>query len=360
MNTKMRIKDVAREAGVSTATVSHVINNTRFVSEATRAKVLRAIERCDYYPNALARSLASGRSSTLGLLISDIANPFFPELVKSIETVAYDKGYEVILANTDYNEERTLNAVKRFIERKVAGVALMTSEFDQGLIHELTRQRVPVVFLDIGSPGVCMSSVVVDYETGISEAISHLVWLGHRKIAYIGGPNRLRSATKRLEAFRDSLAYHLPDAPPPEIYEGDFRLESGRRIAREMLIASEMPTAIVVANDMMALGVMQELRRRGLHVPDDLSIVGFDDIAFTSLCQPLLTTVCLPRAELGRKAVEALMATIEHPEQQGVEINVPTFFVLRDSTAPPKELSSEQDSNRQVEGYGRSPTSSQL
>ncbi|MDT5121974.1 MAG: LacI family transcriptional regulator [Acidobacteriota bacterium] len=351
MKTKMRIKDVAREAGVSTATVSHVINNTRFVSEAMREKVLRAIELCNYYPNEHARSLASGRSSTLGLLISDISNPFFPELVKSIETVAFEKGYEVILANTDYNEERTLNNVKRFIERKVAGVALMTSELDQGLIHELARHHVPVVFLDIGSPGMCMSNIVVDYETGISEAISHLVWLGHRKIAYIGGPSRLRSAAKRLEAFRDSMAYHLPESLPLEIYEGDFRLEGGRRVVREMLGLSELPTAIVAANDMMALGVMQELRERGLHVPDDISIVGFDDIAFASLCHPLLTTVRLPRTELGRKAVEALMATIEHPERQGVEINIPTYFILRDSTAPPSGLAQKRDVNRQVAKY---------
>src|SRR5918911_800042 len=127
VTTKTRIKDVAREAGVSTATVSHVINNTRFVSPETRERVMRAIERCNYYPNAHARSLASGRSDTLGLLISDISNPFFPELVKSIEAAAFEKGYNVILSNTDYDAERTLNNVRRFIERKVAGVALMAS-----------------------------------------------------------------------------------------------------------------------------------------------------------------------------------------------------------------------------------------
>jgi LacI family transcriptional regulator len=351
MTTKMRIKDVAREAGVSTATVSHVINKTRVVSEETREKVMRAIEGCNYYPNAHARSLASGRSSTLGLLISDISNPFFPELVKSIETVAFEKGYEVILANTDYNEERTLNNVRRFIERKVAGVALMTSELDKGLIEELARCHVPVVFLDIGSPGVCMSNIVVDYETGIGEAISHLVWLGHRSFAYIGGPNRLRSAAKRLEAFRDSIAYHLPESQPAQIYESDFRFEGGRSIAREILGSAQLPTAIVVANDMMALGVIQELHERGLHVPDDISIVGFDDIAFASLCHPPLSTVRLPRTELGCKAVEALMATIEHPERQGVEINIPTYFVLRDSTAPPRELTPKLGVSRQMDDY---------
>jgi LacI family transcriptional regulator len=351
MTAKMRIKDVAREAGVSTATVSHVINKTRFVADETRERVLRAIERCNYYPNAHARSLASGRSNTLGLLVSDISNPFFPELVKSIETVAFEKGHDVILANTDYDDARTLNNVQRFIERKVAGVALMTSELDKSLIEELARRDVPVVFLDIGSAGVRMSNIIVDYETGIGEAINHLHWLGHRKIAYIGGPNRLRSAAKRLKAFRDAIVYHLPDAQPVAIYEGDFRLEGGRRVARDRLNLSELPTAVVVANDMMALGVMQECHERGLHVPDDISIVGFDDIAFAALSNPPLTTVCLPRVELGRRAVEALMATIEHPDQQGVEINIPTYLVLRDSTAPPAEAVRADEAQQQKSSY---------
>lgn len=331
---KMRIKDVAREAGVSTATVSHVLNQTRFVSAETRERVMQAIERCNYYPNANARSLASGRSNTLGLLISDISNPFFPELVKSIETAASERGYDVILSNTDYDAERTLKSVRRFIERKVAGVALMTSELDGGLIEELARCHVPVVFLDIGSAGLCMSNIVVNYEAGIGEAINHLVWLGHRRIAYLGGPRRLRSAAKRLEAFLQSMANHLPGAGSPAVYEGDFRLDGGRREAQALLAAPELPTAVVVANDMMALGVMQECRSRGLRVPDDISIVGFDDIAFAALSNPPLTTVCLPRSELGRKAVEALLAIDEHPEQQGVELHVSTHLLLRDSTAP--------------------------
>jgi LacI family transcriptional regulator len=348
---KIRIKDVARAAGVSTATVSHVINQTRFVSAETREKVMRAIEQCHYYPNANARSLASGRSNTLGLLVSDISNPFFPELVKSIETVAFERGHDVILANTDYDAERTSNIVRRFIERNVAGVALMTSELDAGLIDELARSHVPVVFLDIGSAGVCMSNIVVNYEAGISEALTHLVWLGHHRIAYIGGPARLRSAAKRLDAFRDSMAHYLPEATPLLIYEGDFRLEGGKRAAREMLSSGSLPTAVVVANDMMALGVIEECHARKLHVPDDMSIVGFDDIAFASLSNPPLTTVCLPRVELGRKAVEALMATIEHPEQQGVEINIQTSLTLRDSTAPARESVQRRESREQREDY---------
>lgn len=329
----MRIKDVAREAGVSTATVSHVINNTRFVSDEVRARVQDAIERCNYYPNAQARSLASGRSHTLGILISDIVNPFFPELVKSIEMAAFERGYDVVLANTNYDAERTSNYVRRIIERKVAGVALMTSELDMALIDELARRDVCVVFLDIGSAGERMSNLVVNYGLGIKEAIQHLVSLGHEQIAYISGPSRLRSAAKRREAFRECVEKQLPGTHPA-IYEGDFKIEGGRRAAYEIIERGRLPTAVVVANDLMALGAMQEFRAAGLKIPQDISIVGFDDIAFASLTDPPLTTICLPRMELGRRAVEALMTTIEHPERQGVEMHIPTYLVMRGSTAP--------------------------
>ena len=339
----MRIKDVAREAGVSTATVSHVINKTRFVSEETREKVLHAIERCNYYPNAHARSLSSGRSTTLGLLISDISNPFFPELVKSIETAAFERGYDVILSNTNYDAERTSHYVRRLIERKVAGVALMVSEFDKALSDELARRQVCVVFLDQGTIGKCVSNIIVDYAIGIEEAVRHLVGLGHRRIAYIGGPRRLPSATKRLEAFRDSMARHVAGVEPSPVYVGDFRFDGGRRAAQEMLAAREQPTAVVVANDMMALGVMQECRAAGLQVPRDISVVGFDDIAFAALADPPLTTVCLPRTELGRKAVEALMLSVEDAEQQGVEIHVATHLVVRDSTARSREFAERDE-----------------
>ncbi|HYY97896.1 MAG TPA: LacI family DNA-binding transcriptional regulator [Pyrinomonadaceae bacterium] len=335
------IKDVAREAGVSTATVSHVINSTRFVSDEVRARVLAAVERCGYYPNAHARSLASGRSHVLGLVVSDISNPFFPELVKSIETAAFERGYDVMLSNTNYDPERTSHYIRRFIERKLAGVVVMTSELDAELIGELAKREVSVVFLDLGEPGVHMSNLRVNYESGIEEAISHLVSLGHTEISFIGGPSHLRSAARRREAFLHSMKRHLPEARA-EVYRGDFKLEGGRRAACEMLDSRERPTAVVAANDMMALGAMVEFRAAGLHIPRDVSIVGFDDIAFATLCEPPLTTVCLPRMELGRRAVEALMSAIERPDQRGVEINIPTYLVTRGSTAAARPPDAEQ------------------
>jgi len=327
------IKDVAREAGVSTATVSHVVNKTRYVSDEVRARVLAAVERCGYYPNAHARSLASGRTHILGLVVSDISNPFFPELVKSIEAAAFERGYDLVLSNTNYDPERTSHYVRRFIERKLTGVVIMTSELDAELIGELARREVSVVFLDLGQPGVHMSNLRVNYEAGIEEAILHLVSLGHTEISFISGPAHLRSAARRNESFRNSMRRHLSDTRAL-VYRGDFKLEGGRRAAREILAARERPTAVVAANDMMALGAMVEFRAASLDIPRDISVVGFDDIAFASLAEPHLTTICLPRVELGRRAVEALMTTIEHPEQPGVEINIPTYLVVRGSTAP--------------------------
>ena len=334
----MRIKDVAKEAGVSTATVSHVINETKFVSDDTRQKVQRAIEKLNFYPNAYASSLASGRSNIIGLLISDISNPFFPELVKSIETAAFERGYNVMLFNTNYDADRAADYVRRLIELKVAGVALMTAELDSDLIEELKNKHVRVVFNDLGAVGEHMSNIMLDYAGGIEEAVSYLVSLGHERIAHIAGSSRIRSGKIRSDAFIAAIKKFLPGADSSLIFEGDFRFESGRMAAAEILNLNELPSAILAANDMMALGAMAEFKGAGLNVPRDISIVGFDDIAFASLSEPALTTVCSPRAEIGRRAIEALMTTIEKPEQAGVEIKIPTYLIKRKSTAPPRRL----------------------
>ncbi len=326
------IKDIAREAAVSTATVSHVINKTRFVSDEVRARVLNAIELHNYYPNAHARSLASGSSRMLGLVISDIANPFFPELVKSIEAAAFEHNYDVVLSNTNYEPERASHYVRRFIERKVAGVALMTSEMDKSLIDELARREVSVVFLDSGETGLHMSNLRVRYDEGIKQAILHLFAFGHRRIAFVSGPPHLHSAKRRLEAFRQTMQSVLPDSPE-QIFQGDFKIEGGTRAAAEILTARDAPTAVVAANDLMAFGAIGEFRRGGLNVPRDISVIGFDDIAFSSLIEPALTTVNLPRRELGKLAVEALMTTLASPTERGVEFEIPTALVVRNSTA---------------------------
>ena len=329
------IKEVAREAGVSTATVSHVINNTRYVSDEVRARVMTAIEQCRYYPNAHARSLASGKSKIIGLVISDIVNPFFPELVKSIEAAAFERGYDIMLSNTNYDTERTSHYVRRFIERKIAGVAVMTSEMDKKLVDELAHREVPVVFLDVGEPGLHMNNLRVDYDEGIEQAILHLVALGHRRIAYISGNPNLRSSQRRLDAFRKTMQQLFQDAPELVFY-GNFKIEGGQRAANEILAtqAQDLPTAVVCANDLTAIGAIREFESAGLNVPRDVSVVGFDNIAFAALTKPALTTVNLPLGELGRRAIEVLIRSIEDSEQQGIEIRIPTDLVIRQSTAP--------------------------
>lgn len=340
------IKDVARAAGVSTATVSHVINKTRFVSDEITARVQRAIEECRYYPNAAARSLASGRSRILGLIISDITNPFFPELVKAIEAEAFEQGYDVVLSNTNYEPERTSHYVQRFIERKVAGVALMTSEMDKSLVEELARRKVSVVFLDSGEAGLHMSNLRVAYDAGIKQAILHLVELGHRNIAFISGPTHLRSARRRLEAFRCTMQAVLPEVEE-RIYYGNFKVDGGKSSATDILAAKNLPTAVIAANDLTAFGAISEFRRAGLSVPRDISVIGFDDIDFASLTEPGLTTVNLPRRELGRLAVEALLTTLSSPTRHGVELIIPTRLVVRQSTCSARNKKLNKMSVRQ-------------
>jgi DNA-binding LacI/PurR family transcriptional regulator len=340
----MRIKDIAREAGVSTATVSHVINKTKYVSDATRERVERSIKKFNYHPNAHAQSLALGRSKMIGLLVSDISNPFFPEVIKSIEAAVFASGYHLILLNTNYETDRAIEYVHRLIQMKVAGIILMIAEFDQALITEAKKKKTSFVFQDLGVVGEKTSNIILDYAVGIDEAVQHLVSLGHTDIAHIAGAHEIHSAGVRRQAFIDSMKRHLPKAPKPKIYEGDFRFEGGRLAASQVLAEKKLPTAVVVANDLMALGAMQEFKSAGLHVPQDISIVGFDDISFATLSEPALTTVCSPRVEIGRRAVEALLLTVDKPHQQGIEIRIPTYLIKRNSTAPPRNGSDPRHS----------------
>ena len=337
----MRIKDIAREAGVSTATVSHVINNTKYVSDATREKVQRAIDKFNYHPNAHAQMLALGKSKMIGLLVSDISNPFFPEIIKSIEAAVFDAGFHLILLNTNYQPERAIEYVRRLLQMKVAGIILMIAEFDHTLIDEFKHKKTSVVFHDLGVVGEKMSNIILDYAVGIDEAVRHLVSLGHSRIVHIAGSHEIHSAGVRQRAFANAMLKHFPESEV-KIYEGDFRFEGGRHAAHQILAEPELPTAIVVANDLMALGAMQEFKSAGLCIPKDISIVGFDDIAFASLAEPALTTVCSPRVEIGRRAFEALALTMEKPHQQGVEVRIPTYLIERKSTAPPRAETSKR------------------
>lgn len=327
----MNIKEVAKRAKVSTATVSRTINNSAKVKPNTAARVRKAIEELNFYPNTHARTLVSGRSRMLGLIISDITNPFFPELVKSFEDQAVQRGKEVIIGNTDYNPKRMAGCIQRMVERKVDGVAIMTSEGDPGLMMELTRRNIPTVFMDTGKPGPHTANIRIDYAQGIREAIQHLFSLNHRRIAFIAGPMNLESARIRHAAFLGGIKAHgLSERGMIE--KGDHRIEGGAAAMRNLLKLSQRPTAVIASNDLTAIGALGVIHEVGLKVPQDISLIGFDDISFAHLTQPPLTTIQLSRTQLAITAFDALEALMLKENGTRADYTIETKLVLRGST----------------------------
>ncbi|MGA2858900.1 MAG: LacI family DNA-binding transcriptional regulator [Candidatus Sulfotelmatobacter sp.] len=332
----MNIKEVAARARLSTATVSRTINQSGLVRPRTAERVKRAIRELSYYPNTQARALVSGRTQMFGLIISDIVNPFFPELVKSFEFAAIHRGYEVIVANTDYNSERMGGCVRRMIERKVDGVAIMTSEIDRHLLDELSHRRLPIVFLDVGQLKPLISNIKVDYSKGIGEAVQHIVSLGHERIGFISGPLTLRSARTRRSAFLKCIRACGISKRQRSVVVGNHKIDGGQEAMMQLLSLPNPPTAVLTSNDLTAIGALRAITRVGLSVPNDISVVGFDDIELSQFTQPPLTTVRLSRDELGRKAFDALYEMAAGLQRLGQEIKVSTGLVRRESTAPLK------------------------
>lgn len=330
-----RMKDVAKRAGVSTTTVSHVINSTRPVAPETRRRVLEVINALSFYKNVHARRLARGGSDFFGLVVSDIANPFFPEMIKSFEAAALEVGFDLLLCNTNYDPSRTAAAVRKMIENKVRGVAMMTSEFSTILAEELAAHHVDVVFLDVGPVKNLMSNIRVDYSKGIFEAIRHLRDLGHNEFAFLAGPQDLRSAVIRRKAFADALAQC--GLPSHRTIEGNHKVDGGVSAVRTLLGQANFPTAILCSNDLTAIGAMSALREAGVEVPEDVSVVGFDDIYFARLTNPPLTTVSLSREQLGKLAFEALQKMSRSKRHRGSEYVMGTTLVVRQSTAPARD-----------------------
>ncbi|HEY1807998.1 MAG TPA: LacI family DNA-binding transcriptional regulator [Acidobacteriaceae bacterium] len=327
----MNIREVARLAKVSTATVSRTINGSDKVTPETKARVQRAIDQLKFYPNTWARALGSGRSNLYGLIISDITNPFFPELVKSFEDMAVQFGQEVLVANTNYDPARIEVCVSRMLQRKVDGVAVMTSEMDERFTVEFQSRDIPLVFLDTGTAHGLTSNILVDYAAGVDAAVEHILALGHREIAFIAGPGLLRSARLRRQEFIDCLNRNGLGASLIE--EGNHRVDGGHDAMDRLLRGKVRPTAVLASNDMTAIGALGAIHESGLRVPDDISIVGFDDIQISAFTMPALTTVRLSRDEIARVAFRALYS-VRQDGSKGAEYTVKPSLVVRQSTAP--------------------------
>ena len=328
---------MASRAGVSIATVSRAVNHISTVDPELAKRVWKAIEEVGYLPNTQARALVSGRSRMLGLIVSEITNPFFPELVQEFENLAVAQGYEVLIGSTNYEQTRTESLIRRMLQRNVDGVAVMTFGIEEELVQMLVEREFPLVFVDAGPAMPNVGVIKVDYGEGIRQAVQHLAALGHRQIAFITGPLRLRSAVARRDAFLKSMAELGLTVPAGHLIEGDHTMEGGKTAIEKLIAPEQLPTAVMCSNDMTAIGVLHGLYRTAHNVPQDISVVGFDDIHLAQFMLPPLTTVQMSCQELAKAAVEALRAGIEpdHPKHKKTEWHIPTQLVVRQSTAFP-------------------------
>lgn len=331
----MDIREIARLAKVSTATVSRTINRVPTVDPQLAKRVWKVVEKLGYYPNTQARALVSGRSRIFGLVISKITNPFFPEVVESFEHIAVQNNYEILLASSMDDPKQMTMSVRRMIERRVDGVAIITFGMEEALTEDLRFRKVPLVFVDVGPsiPGV--SNIRIDYQHGIRQAVQHLAALRHGRIAFISGPLHLKSANARKTAFEESMR-EIGHEPLPELMiEGDHTMEGGMRALEKLAGLQERPTAIMCSNDMTAIGVMRQAYQYAIPVPQQLSVVGFDDIRLSEFTIPPLTTVRMSQAELARLAFKALIAAVESDpaKHERHEYSLTTSLALRKSTA---------------------------
>jgi LacI family transcriptional regulator, galactose operon repressor len=328
----MNLEQVARRAKVSTATVSRVLNNASVVKSSTRARVVKAIEELKYHPNLHARSLAGGKSRTLGVIVSNMENPFFFDIYKTIEADAHERGYEVVMANTDYRSEQLVTSVRLMIGRRVMGLAAIVSEMAPELIDELNESNTPVVFYDVGTSKQNITNIRVDYRRGIEKVVDYLHSMGHRRLGFVGHHAVLGPINERMKAVLDAVA-RIPELEVRTAADADT-LEGGRQATRALLGTGFRPTAIICVNDVTAVGALRELRERGLRVPQDISVTGFDNVRLSEFCYPALTTVHIPRERIGHIISDCLVPKPGKAVTGNPEIVIDPEFVLRDSTGP--------------------------
>jgi LacI family transcriptional regulator len=329
---QMNLEQVALRAKVSTATVSRVLNNASVVKSSTRARVVKAIEELKYHPNLHARSLAGGKSRTIGVIASNMENPFFFDIYKTIESDAHERGYEVVMANTDYRSEQLVSSIRLMIGRRVAGLAAIVSEMAPELIDELAESRIPVVFYDVGAPRKNIANIRVNYRRGIEKVIDYLHSLGHRRLGFVGHHAILGPINERMKAVLDAVA-RIPSLEVRTAADADT-LEGGRQATRVLLSTGFDPTAIICVNDVTAVGALHELRNRGIRVPQDMSVTGFDNIKLSEFCYPALTTVHIPRDRIGHIICDRLLPKLGKLAVADSEIVIDPEFVVRDSTGP--------------------------
>ena len=331
------MKDVARHAGVSVSTVSYVLNDSGPVAPERRARVLDAVRVLDYTPNESARSLKRRSASTIGLVVPDLANQFFALVAEGVEKAAAERDVLVVLCAPEATGQPESHHAKLLRSQRVDGVIYLSgSDASPASLVELNRVGA-VVLVDERISGFDLPAVTSDNRRGAREIAAHVVAQGHRRLAIIGGPTSLWTAEQRLAGYREAIAAGGGDPDAVPVYTGDYRLESGQQLAERALSkpATERPTALLCANDLMAIGALEYCKSAGLRVPQDISIVGFDDLPIAALLTPRLTTVRQPARDMGYRAAELLFELLAGTGVSAEDGIFPTEVKIRESAGPP-------------------------
>lgn len=325
--------DVARLAGVSVATVSRAMSGDGG-SEATRQRVLTAAAELDYYPNRLPRNMRSRSSQLIGLVISDVTNPFFTAVARGCEDTAQANGYSMVLFNTDEDSKKERAGIEAILGERAAGIIIASTGDATDSIRRLINAGIPAVALDRRVAGLQLDAVTVGNGSGAYQAIRHLMGLGHARIAIVTGPEHASSIRERQDGYVRALRDHRVPLDPTLIQQGNLRETGGRLATIELLSAHQPPTAIFAVNNLTTLGVLYALRNSGVRIPEGMSVVGFDDFPAAELLDPPLTVVAQPMYEIGARAAELLIRRIGEPDAVVREVVLPATLIVRGSTGP--------------------------
>lgn len=329
------IKDIAREVGVSPSTVSRALSDSPLISQATKERVHTVAKRLGYERNELARALVKGSSEAIGLVVPDITNPFFADIARGVGEVAHAFGYGVILCNTAESLERGLNYIRLLRRKRVDGLIITNATRNDPVAKQLVSSKTPFILVSRLWEGIETSYVTGDDYYGARQAVEHLIALEHKRIGFIGGPAAVQSSNDRMQAYRTVLQEH-GIAPQEEwIRYAGFTQQAGREAGKRMLSLTVRPTAIFAANDVTALGVLEAAEDLGLRVPEDLSLVGYDNISYAALPRIQLTTVAQPAFEMGKIATEWLISTLAGERRKPLRRVLKPHLVVRRTTAVP-------------------------
>ena len=333
------IKDVALHAGVSITTVSHVVNGTRFVSDIARLRVEEAVRQLGYVPSAVARSLKNNNTLTFGMVIPNNSNPYFAEIIRGVENRCFAAGYNVILCNSNDDPERQATYLRLLVEKRVDGLVFVATGSDAVVRATLGDIKTPLVLLDRDVTGMVSSDLVeVNHTVGGELATRHLLELGHPRVACISGPPGLSPSSQRRAGWKQALEAAGVERRENDLARGDFTARGGHLAMQALLKRKPRPTAVFVCNDLMAFGALSAAREARISVPEQLSIVGFDDIELAAFSSPPLTTIVQPKLEIGTIAADLLLERVEKNRQDARRVILEPQLKIRGSTAPYKTI----------------------